>query len=111
MNDYERDRTPMYLMAGLLALGASGRQGRKRLRQLKRICGWGFLQCFVVVPLILYFPRVQVPASSKTSATENGDLFLGLLGISVGLTLLSGVLWCYLAIAKWLTNDDEDENR
>ena len=39
-------------------------------------------------------------ATRRELASETGQVALAFLAISLGVSLLSGVLWCYLAVAK-----------
>ncbi len=108
MDDDNRDeRTPAYIMASLLALGASGPRGQRILRRLKRLCGWGFILCLLAIPLSLYGTNLYESAFGKKIATESGQAVLMLLALSFGVSLLSAALWCYLAIATWLTKDEK----
>ena len=105
--DDKNGRAPLYIMASLLALGASGPRGRRILRRLKRLCGWSFILCLLAIPLSLYGTHLYESVFSRKLATEAGQAVLGLLALSFAVSLLSGALWCYLALAKWLTDDDE----
>lgn len=104
--DNRNGRTPMYIMASLLALGASGHCGQRILRRLKRLCGWAFILCLLALPLSIYGTHVYETTFGRKLSTQAGQAVLMLLALSFGVSLLSGVLWCYLAVAKWLTDGE-----
>ena len=109
MNDYERDRnTPLFIMAVLLAIGATGTSGQRRLKTLKRFCGWSFVLLLLAAPLILLGSNAYLTISGTHLTKQADEAVLLSTAAAVIWSVISAIFWCYLAVAKWLTKDDDE---
>jgi hypothetical protein len=88
------DRGPLEIIGALVAIGAiGGSRGQLALSRLKRLAAWSAGFCLLMAPatLLIAFPYAAI-----------------WLGIACLGALLSCALWCYAALAKWLTSSETD---
>ncbi len=82
---------PLGVVAFLIAMGASGERGQRFLARLRRLAARGLLIALSVTPTALIMP------------VRYGALCLA-AGFAIAAVSLP--IWCYAALAQWLTRDD-----
>jgi hypothetical protein len=88
------DRRPLDVVGALVAIGAIGAsRGQLVLRRLKSLASRTAALCLLVAPFTLL-------PSWPCAAIWLGIACLG--------AFLSCALWCFAALAKWLTADETD---
>ena len=97
MADHENgDHGPLEIIGALVAIGTiSGSRGQLVLAQLKRLAARSAGISLLIAPMTLLLPW------------PNAAIWFGLACMGA---LISSVLWCYVALAKWLTASDSDES-
>lgn len=83
---------PLGIIAFLVALGASGQRGQRTLLRLRSVAVRGLL---VAAGLTVF--AVLAPAQVGAIA----------VAVAFALATVSLPVWCYAALAGWLTRDDE----
>ena len=87
-NDYNGDRRPLEVVGALVTIGAvGGSRGQLALRRLKWLASRAAALCLLVAPFTL-LPRPYAAIW---------------LGIARLVAFLSYALWCFAALARWLT--------
>ncbi len=93
-NDYNGDRRPLEVVGALVTIGAvGGSRGQLALRRLKWLASRAAALCLLVAP---FTPLLPWPDAA---------IWLGIACLSA---FLSCALWCFAALAKWLTADETD---
>lgn len=93
----------LLVLGSLIAIGSRGRKGQRLLGRIKKVAGWSFLVFLVIGFAILFAARAFLTLNDPSA---NG--LVAIIFFSWLLSVLGGALWCYAAIAKWMTDDEED---